>query len=224
MSNRFNDEIRPVITHEAAVLSGTLNDALAVALSHAKAETARYDFTRFPHLMPMNLRCGMRLELERVALPAGWELGGDSRLMGQLLLSNDEHGIDLRFLKERCRSYPGGIPTAGRNPARRAAWSNRDTPLPTLEDGDTFTAVEEERTTILWTWDLVGSLAQDPPAFRQRFVHTTAPGVYGRAVPCDLSLDLLPTGGIFDRLEFAGGESEHDFFSVELDETVEDGD
>ncbi len=224
MSNRFNDEIRPVITHEATVLSSTLNDALAAALGHAITETARYDLKKFPHLMPMNLRCGMRLELEKVALPTGWEVGGDSRLMGQLLLVNEEHGIDLRFLKERRRSYPGGIPIAGQNRARRAAWSNRDSPLPTLEDGDAFTIVEREHTMILWTWDLVGTLAQDPPAFRQRFVHTTAPGVYGRGVPCDLSLDLLPSGGIFDRLEFTGGEAKHDFFStVELDETSEDG-
>jgi hypothetical protein len=222
--SRFTDEVRPIITHEAAVLAGTLNDSLATALFHAKAETQRYRPEKFPHAMPMMLRCAMRLELEQADLPHGWALSGDSRLMGQLLLSNEEHGIDLRFLKERRRSYPGGIPTAGRNPARRAAWSNRDTPLPTLEGDDTFTLDGIERTTILWVWDLVGSLAEKHPAFRQRFVHTTAPGVYGRAVPCDLSLDLLPTGGIFDRLEFTGGELDTDFFSVELDETIEDGD
>jgi hypothetical protein len=142
--------------------------------------------------------------------------------MGQLLLTNEEHGIDLRFLKERRRTYPGGVPPAGRNRARIAAYSNRDTPLPTLDDD--FATGEKERTTILWVWDLVGSLAEEHPAFTQRLVHTTAPGVYGRAVPCDLSLDLLPTGGIFDRLEFVGGETETDFFRVELDETIEDGD
>lgn len=223
LSTRFDDEIRPVITHEAAVLSGTLNDSLAAALSHAKHDTKRYTYERFPFLMPMALRCAMRIELEAAELPTGWRLGGDSRLMGQLLLSNDEHCIDLRFLKERRRSYPGGVPPAGRNRARIAAYSSRETPLPGLECNDLGTS-EVERTTILWVWDLVGSLSEEHPAFAQRLVHTTAPGVYGRAVPCDLSLDLLPTGEIFDRLEFAGGEDDTDFFSVELDETAEDGD
>lgn len=220
--SRFDDEIRPIITHEAAVLSGLLNDSLAAALYQAKSETKRYDFATFPFLMPMNLRCAMRLELEQAALPDGWAVGGNPRLMGQLFLSNEEHGIDLRFLKERRRTYPGGIAPAGRNPARIAAYSTRETPFPGLEcDLD---VPEIERTTILWVWDLAGSLADEHPAFTQRLVHTTAAGVYGRAVPCDLSLDLLPTGGIFDRLEFTGGDTETDFFHVELDETVEDED
>lgn len=220
--SRFDDEIRPIITHEAGVLSSTLNESLASALSYARADTRRYPPKKFPHAMPMMLRCAMRLELEGVALPAGWALGGDSRLMGQLLLTNEEHGIDLRFLKERRRSYPGGAPPAGRSPSRIAAWSNRDTPLPSLGRDD-LEIVEKQRTTILWVWDLAGSLAEEHPAFTQRLVHPTAPGVYGRAVPCDLSLDLLPTGGIFDRLEFPGGDTDTDFFRVELDETIEDG-
>ena len=221
--SRFDEEIRPIITREAGVLSSTLTESLATSLAYARDDTRRYPPTKFPHAMPMMLRCAMRLELENVSLPDGWELSGDSRLMGQLMLSNKEHGIDLRFLKERRRTYPGGAPPAGRNPSRIAAWSNRDTPLPSLGAQD-FEVEEKQRTTILWVWDLVGSLAEEHPAFTQRLVHTTAPGAYGRAVPCDLSIDLLPAGGIFDRLEFAGGETDTDFFRVELDETVEDGD
>ncbi|MCK9824027.1 hypothetical protein NOCD_11080 [Nocardioides cavernae] len=220
----FDEEMRPIITHEAAVLSATLNESMAVAVAHARDDTRRYPPRQFPHAMPMMLRCAMRLELERCGLPNGWELNGDSRLMGQLLLSNEEHALDLRFLKERRRSYPGGVPSAGRNPARIAAWSSRDVPLPTLGASELDTPTERQRTTVLWVWDLGGPLSDEHPAFTQRLVHTTSPGVYGRAVPCDLSLDLLPAGGIFDRLEFAGGDTDTDFFHVELDETAEDGD
>lgn len=48
------------------------------------------------------------------------------------------------------------------------------------------------------------------------------PGVYGRAVTCDLSLDLLPNGAIFDRLVFEGDADETDFFAVDIAETATD--
>lgn len=199
-------------------MSGPLNESMATAMGQSRADSRRYPHARFPHAMPMLLRCAMRLELEKAALPPGWELAGDSRLMGQLLLSHPNLAIDLRFLKERRNTYPGGVPVAGRNPARRRAWS-ADIPLPLHVN-----VVEPERTTILWVWDFAGKPDDEESGFSQRLVHTTAPGTYGRAVPCDLSIDLLPGGGIFDRLEFAGGDDETDFFHVHLDETAQDGD
>jgi hypothetical protein len=216
--SKFEQEVRPFITQEAGVLSGTLTEGMATAMGQARADSRRYPHKKFPHAMPMLLRCGMRMELEKQPLPAGWKLAGDSRLMGQLMLSHPELAIDLRFLKERRRTYSGSVPAAGRNPARRRAWSG-DIAFPFEVE-----STEPERTTILWVWDFVGEPHDEDTGFTQRLVHTIAPGTYGRAVPCDLSLDLLPGGGIFDRLEFAGGEDSTDFFHVQLDETVEDGD
>lgn len=216
--SRFEQEIRPFITHEAAAFSSTLTESMATAMGQARIDSRRYPHEDFPHVMPLLLRCAMRMELASYALPTGWEISGNSRLMGQLLLTHSELAVDLRLLKERRRTYAGGVPPAGRNPARRRAWTG-DITLPFEVD-----AAEPERTTILWVWDFVGQPHDEDGGFTQRLVHTLAPGSYGRAVPCDLSLDLLPGGGIFDRLEFAGGEESTDFFHVQLDETAEDGD
>ena len=216
--SRFEQEIRPVITQEAAALSATLTESMATAMGQARVDSRRYSHKDFPHVMPLLLRCAMRMELEKYALPPGWELSGNPRLMGQLLLAQSELAMDLRFLKERRRTYSGGVPPAGRNPARRRAWS-ADIALPFQIDTN-----QPERTTILWVWDFDGEPHDEDTGFTQRLVHTLAPGTYGHAVPCDLSLDLLPGGGIFDRLKFAGGEDSTDFFHVQLDETAEDGD
>lgn len=218
--SRFEDIIKPFITHQAGVLSGTLDDAMATALAQARDDSRRYPHEKFPHLLPMLLRCAVRMDLEKRYLPPGWELAGNPKLMGQLLLSNDEYAIDLRLLKERRRSM--GVPHAGRNPERQKAWSG-DIALP-----GTFPApAQPTRTTVLWVWDLLDlpdAEDNEALAFTQRLVHTIAPGSYGRRVPCDLSLDLRHGGGIFDNLEFKGGDDETDLFHVELDETIEDED
>lgn len=218
MLSKFEDEIRPFITQEAGLLSGTLNDSISTALGQARSAAKRYPHDKFPFVLPMLLRCAVRLDLEQRALPTGWGIAGNSRLMGQLLLTHEEIPVDLRFLKERRRTRTGGVPHAGRNPSRQRVWSG-DVAFPFSVSG-----VEAERTTILWVWDFAGAPTDESGGFTQRLVHTTAPGSYGRAVPCDLSLDLLPGGGIFDRLVFKGGDDSTDFFHVELDETAEDED
>ena len=215
--SKFEQEIRPFITQEAAALSGTLTESMATAMGQARVDSRRYSHKEFPHVMPLLLRCAMRMELEDYALPPGWTVSGNSKLMGQLLLTHEERAVDLRLLKERRRTYSGGVPPAGHNRARRRAWSG-DIAFPFEVE-----PTEAERTTILWVWDFVGEPHHEDAGFSQRLVHTLAPGSYGRAVPCDLSLDVLPGGGIFDRLEFAGGEDSTDFFHVQLDETAEDG-
>lgn len=206
--------------HEAAALSATLHESVAAALGKARTETKGYPHKMFPHLLPMVTRCALRLDLEGRDVPVGWRISGDPTKMGQLLLANDALGVDLRFLKERRRGYPGGVPPAGSNWRRKRAWSSNDEPLEGLD----VDAPDAERTTILWVWDLDGPAEAADTGFTQRLVHTTAPGVYGRAVPCDLSIDIRPNGEIFDRLKFAGDPEDTDFFGVvELAETAEDG-
>lgn len=224
MLSRFDREIRPVITDEAAALSATLHEAVAAGLAVARTSARPFPHEKFPHLLPMHVRCAVRMDLEQRALPRGWTPAGDSRLMGQLMLHNEDLRLDLRFLKERRRTYPGGVSPAGRNPTRQHAWREPES-LPFSDEDFAALAAIEPVTTVLWVWDFEGE-AEDPEGgFVQRLVHTIEPGVFGRAVPCDLSLDLLPGGGIFDRLAFAGGDHETDFFpdAVELGETAEDG-
>lgn len=222
MLSRFDREIRPVMNQHAAALAGTLHDGMAHALSTARRNTVGLPHEEFPHLIPMHLRCSLRVDLRERALPGGWVVSGDSTKMGQLLLANDDLGVDLRFLKERRRTYPGGVPVAGPNKARRYAWgafANYDSPLIGLD-----VSVDEprERATILWLWDFDGPADLADSGFVQRLVHPIAPGVYGRAVPCDLSIDLMAGGQIYDRLKFAGDEEDTDFFNFELAETAED--
>ena len=224
MLSRFDREIRPVITDEAAALSATLHEAVAAGLALARTSARPFPHKKFPHLLPMNVRCAVRMDLEQRTLPRGWSLAGNSRLMGQLVLHNMDLGLDLRFLKERRRTYPGGVSPAGRNPTRQHAWREPEALPFTDEELEALTAVETV-TTVLWVWDFDGEPEDLKGGFTQRLVHTVEPGAFGRAVPCDLSLDLLPGGKIFDRLAFTGGQHETDFFAatVELGETVEDG-
>lgn len=212
--SRFDQVIRPFVTHEAGVLSGTLNDSMAVALGNALSDLRRYPLDRFPFLLPMALRSAMRMELEKRTLPDGWEITGNSKLMGQLMLSHNEMATDLRFLKERRGSRGTRLPHAGSSPSRRKAWSG-DIALP-ME----LPSSDEPRTTILWVWDRVTSHDSEIPGFAQRLVHTLAPGSFFRAVPCDLSIDLLPGGGIFDHLKFEGGDDDTDLFAVQIDEAT----
>ncbi|GAB2832635.1 hypothetical protein GCM10027176_41110 [Actinoallomurus bryophytorum] len=63
------------------------------------------------------MRAEMRKFLESSRLPGGWQIGGDCRLMGQPHIVHAEHDLEMRFLRERRRAYPGGVPGAGKNRA-----------------------------------------------------------------------------------------------------------
>jgi hypothetical protein len=56
----------------------------------------------------------MRKSLESSLMPDGWQVGGDSRIMGQFHLVHGEHDLEMRFLKERRRTNRGGVPGQGR--------------------------------------------------------------------------------------------------------------
>ena len=210
-------EVRPLITAEAETLSPHLHECVAEALGAAQRRLTGLVASKHPALLAMVLRAEVRERLEQRMLPAGWTVGGDSRLMEQLALVHAEHMFELRFLKERRRTYPGGVPTAGRNSARRRAWHQATLDLE-LADVD---PAPPAATTFLLVWDLRNPQELDD-GFTPRVVHPVEPGVYGHAVTCDLSLDLLPNGAIFDRLVFEGDADETDFFPVEIAETAAD--
>lgn len=212
----FGRDVRPQITAEAQRLAPHLHEGVAGGLGAARRRLAGLSHQSHPVLLPLVMRAEVRECLQARGLPEGWTITGESRLMEQLLLVHTEYRFTLRFLKERRRSYPGGIQPAGRNRARRDVWSS-----PTLDLGPEFEPRVPDVITFLWVWDL-----QDPHdldgGFSQRLVHTVEPGVYGRAVPCDLSLELLPGGEIFDRLTFVGDPALTDLFAVEVDESQSD--
>lgn len=117
--------------------------------------------------------------------------------------------MEMQFLKERRRTYPGGVPTAGKNKERRQRWANDplDLAIPGLPTGD---ATDPVRLLLLWDFLAEGGLGE----FSLRIVHPLEPGVYGSAVPCDLILDVNDGGEIFKSLEFTGAADEEDLFGM----------
>jgi len=207
-----NDEARRVIQAQAEALGPTLHAGMAVSLAAAGQRMRGLAHDRYPHLLPLTMRAEFREHLEREGVPNGWALGGDSRAMGQLLLQHSELGLEMRFVKERRRSYPGGVPTAGKNSARRQRWTQD--PLDFLISGAPLSVINPLNRLLCWDFASGGNLDE----FRLRIVHTLEPGTYGAAVPCDLILDVEDGGTIFSRLKFAGSDDEEDFFKVEISE------
>lgn len=201
---------------QAQALGPVLHAGVAVALSAARQRMRGLDHGKYPHLLPLTLRAEFREYLGGEALPNNWCIGGDSRAMGQLLLLQPELGMQMRFVKERRRAYPGGVPAAGRNPARRQLWTQD--PLDLEISGVPKHLIDPVHLLLCWDFARHGGLDE----FRIRIVHTLAPGSYGAAVPCDLILDVEDGGSIYSRLKFAGSEDEEDFFKVEISEEEND--
>jgi len=204
--------IRGVIETQAQVLGPVLHAGMAVSLTASSGRRKGLAHEKYPHVFPGLLRCELREYLEREGVPAGWKITGDSRKMAQLKLEQPEHGLELRFLKERRRTYPGGVPVAGANRARRDMWMNQELDLKIPQD-----ASRVAPTSLLLLWDFVGS---DLDRFTLRIVHTLEAGVYGKLVPCDLILEVKDGGTIFSRLSFVGDPEDEDLYgnAVEIDE------
>jgi hypothetical protein len=194
----FSDSERSTILTETKRLAPRLYEVVAVGLAKSRSRLSNIDHREHPVLLPLLLRADMRLLLEREGLPEGWEVGGDSRLMEELLFINRDLGLEQRFVKERRRTYPGGIRPAGHSKASRRYYTN-----PTLDLGPNYELPAPTTVSLLTAWDLVDASDIDL-GFTLRIVHPLEPGVYGRAVKSDLSIDLLPGGEIFDNREFLG--------------------
>ena len=190
-------DIRPIIKAEAKRLAPRLHEVVADGLAKSEKRLTGINRREHPVLLPLLLRADMRLLLAERGLPDGWEVAGESRLMEQLNFVNRELGIEQRFAKERRRNYPGGIRPAGQTHALKKFYSN-----PTLDLGPEFEVAAAPTVNLVLAWDLIGDGVED--GFTLRMVHPLEPGVFGRAVPTDLSIDLLPGGEIFDNREFSG--------------------
>lgn len=160
---------------------------------------------QYPALVPILARHAMRNYWVDAGVSRPWHVGGQPHLMGQVILTNADAAIELRLLKERSQTYPGGVPVAGRNPERQHYWA--EPPLPI----EMPRSAPEERTRLLLLWDQV--VEGDEKKISVRVVHTLAPGYYGSRVPIDMSFNIEPTGQMFAQLTFEGEAQDEDLFA-----------
>lgn len=204
---------------QAEVLGPVLYSGVATSLTAAHKRREGLDHATYPHLLPLLVRSELREYFGDNPLPNGWTVGGDPRKMGHLMLNQAELGIQLRFLKERRDTYSNGVPIAGKNAARRKVWTD---PLPLLWPADSDpNSLATHPVRLLLVWDFAKSTQLNE--FTLQVVHTVAPGVYGKAVPCDLILDVKDGGEIFKSLEFPGSEEREDLFVLTEEEGNESG-
>ena len=90
---------------------------------------------------------------------------------------------------------------------RLVARSGGSPPLDVAVDNAPTSA---SKTVLLLLWDRQVDSGRDVVTVRA--VHTLAPGVYGRAVPIDMSFDIEPGGTVFDQLAYRGDDQPDDFF------------
>jgi len=192
-------------------LAPTLHEALSLAIADAHAGASGLLHERHPHVRPLLTRSHFRENLEAQHDLSGWGLGGDPRLMGQIYLVNTGLGLRLRFLKERRKSYPGGVPVAGRNPARRAVWAGEEQ-LEIFHDDGCELASGMPHLLLLWDY-LWGQNPHGLPGFTLRAVQPLAPGQYGQAVPLGFSLDISRNDTMFTSLVFPGAADDDNLFA-----------
>ncbi len=214
----FQDEIRPRITAETALLAPTLYESVSLGIESAQTRMRGRELTKYPAQFSGLVRMDVREDLEMRGLPDGWTVSGDPRLMAQLLLVHQEHNLVLRFLKEN-RANAGRVPHAGPSKARRDVWARRDIPF----DYDFGVGSSEpgEPTTFLLLWAPIDRNNVDL-GFTLRVVHTIEAGGHVRGVTCDMEIELLQGGAIFDHLEFAGADEAGDLFEIDIAEESND--
>lgn len=214
-----NSAIRQAIQVQAEALGPTLHAGMAVSLASALARRQGLQHDKYPHLLPFIVRVELREYLEANPLANDWKLEGDSRKMGQIRLAHPQLNMQMQFLKERRRTYPGGVPPAGKNEARRRRWMDDPLDLDLPDDSHRSSA---DPVRLLLLWDFLDPTALDQ--FRLRIAHPLEPGVYGKAVTCDLILDVNDSGEIFKSLEFTGSPDDDNLFDeIVIDEENEGG-
>ncbi|UBH24919.1 hypothetical protein KW076_01590 [Micrococcus porci] len=170
----------------------------------------------YPAFRSMATRIGAREHWINQGLGPGWHIAGNPAMQAQTLLVNPAAGIEMRFLRERRRSYPGGVPVAGHNAARREAWSQSPLPFTLSGDPSTQEAIDEIILLLLWDMTTDGDI-------QVRVVHPLEPGVYGRAVPVDMEFQVQPGGTLFSRLSYEGDDQNENLFA-HIDRADNEGD
>lgn len=200
-----DDVTRDFVQERVGTIAQPLYEGVTAGLADAESRLAGYPhLDSYPALTAILARHSMRNYWVDGGMARPWEVQGQPHLMGQVIIVNAAANLELRLLKERIRTYPGGAPVAGKSDLRRQYWTQLafDYPVPS--------AVNEERTRLLLLWDRIA--VEEEAQISVRVVHTCAPGHYGSAVPIDMSFNIEPGGGIFDQLTFEGDPQNDDFF------------
>jgi hypothetical protein len=218
------ERIRPLVAAETERLAPTLYEAVSGGVDGARTRLRGIDLAKYPAQFSGLVRMEVREDLESRSLPPGWSIAGDPRQMAQLVLINEEHDLQFRFLKEN-RANSGGVPHAGHNRARRDAWSQRSTQM-AFDFGELGTRqhvrlLGADPVAFLLLWSPVDPADLDK-GFTLRVVHTVEPGAHRRGVTCDMEIELLQGGEIFDRLKFAGADEADDLFEVVIEKENDD--
>jgi hypothetical protein len=208
-------ELARLVAQCVSPISPLLYQDTAIAITNAENRVGDLVRRGHLHLRSLTTRAELRAQLEGQAL-SGWVVMGNPALMGELYLHHPEAGMTLRVLKERRRTYPGGVPVAGSNRARQQYWAQDTFP------GMPQTPRDNDEIRLLLLWDLV-SATDIGRGFVLRVVRTTAVGQYGSSVPIDLSVDLSASGAAWEHLQFVGYDEPEDFFRIDVDEATDDG-
>lgn len=210
------DKTLETVQNVAAELAPALWGPFSDALAYASMQLADINHGKHPALRPLVARARLRDLLEISGkLPRGWQIGGLPQRMEQLLLCTDE--VQVRFLKENALAFPGGVPAAGKNAARRAFWQ------PSLFQGG-----EEEkgalpllRLLLLWDYCVPGKAEE---GFTLRLVHTIDAGTFGYKTKIDASIPLFAEVQEIRELNFEEVSQEENFFAQIDVEANEDSD
>ena len=180
-----------------------LHEGMAAGLADARSRLGTMGrIDEAPHLIALATRHAARNYFMDGGLPPRWRVEGKPYLMGQVIVEGP--GVSLRVLKERRRSYPGGVPVAGSGRARQLAWSN--------VEWDLMGDPKPETLDLLCVWDYRDD------GISIRVVRPLHPGVYGSPVKLDVSYEVRPGGELFSTSRFAGGDDDTDLY----EETVID--
>lgn len=185
------------------------HDLMSVAIARAGNAMPDEGGADYQWYFAMSVRAHFSALCKTDALPEGWKSTGNPRLMGQIILANDELSLELRFLKER-RTYPGGVPIAGRNMARREYYIGSEQ-LSLFEYGSVVLQPSPVKALLLWDYI---DLANPKLGFTSRIAVTNGPGVFGQRVPLIASVDVRSEPPIgFEGLMFSGDQEEVDLFA-----------
>jgi hypothetical protein len=196
---------RTLVQDRVGTIAQPLYEGVSAGLADASARLAGYPhLDEYPALIPILARHSMRNYWIDGGITDQWQVLGQPHLMGQVILVHADDNLELRLLKERIKTYPGGAPVAGKNHDRRQYWTSPTLPIEVPGVSDT------ERTRLLLLWDRV--ILEDETRISVRVVHTLAPGYYGSAVPIDMSFNIEPSGQMFDQLAFEGDAQDEDLF------------
>ena len=207
------DDLAKLVAGAVAPISPLLFQDVSDALANTEQRVGDLVRGGAVHLRALTMREELRAMLADQDL-LGWAIGGKTGKMGKLYLKHPATGLLLLVLKERRKTYPGGIPVAGANKARRAYWSQPNA-AQWIQGALTGHGMPPaEPLGLLLVWDLVNARNLEH-GFTLRVVRTAEPGDFGSRVRLDLSVELDATASAWDHLQFLCDDAIEDFFPDE---------